>query len=222
MPNPAIGSLLSSSSNMIGGAVNSYFGYLASRQQQKGAQQGIDEIRQNYANMQQSFQPYTDTGRSALGAQADLMGLSGAEAEAAAIESIKNSPEFQSMLKTGETSILQNASATGGLRGGNTQGALATFSPQLLSSLIEKRYNNLGGLTQLGYGATTNLGQGGMFTADKIAQLLADKAAAKAGGTLAIGQGVSGLFSSTGKGVGSYIGAGGGLGGSGGNVGGKF
>jgi len=75
---------------------------------------------------------------------------SGSEAQKAAISAIEQGPEFTELAKQGETGILSNASATGGLRGGNTQGALAQFRPSLLNSLINQQYERLGGLSGMG------------------------------------------------------------------------
>lgn len=209
MPNPIVGALVSVGSGAIGGAINAYFGYRASKDQQMAAQTGINEVQNRYTDFQNSMQPYATAGGSALNSQLALAGLGAPGSEQAQIDAIKNSPEFQSMLKTGETSILQNASATGGLRGGNTQAALATYSPQLLSQLVNERYSRLSGISSMGYGASSNIGAAGLSTGQLIAQLLADKGAAKAGGTMAIGQGISGLFGSAAQGLGTYYGMGG-------------
>src|SRR5206468_3591196 len=75
------------------------------------------------------------TGGS-LGAQQDILGLNGPDAQQAAINRLQTMPAFTSALTLGENRILQNASATGGLRGGNTQGALAYFAPSLLAQQI--------------------------------------------------------------------------------------
>ena len=55
--------------------------------------------------------------------------------------------------------MLQNAAATGGVRGGNTTGALATYRPQMLTQLIDQQYARLGGLSAQGYGASSQLAQ---------------------------------------------------------------
>jgi len=116
-------------------------------------------------------------GGGALQAYQDLLGLGTPGAQQQAIRGIESSPEYQALLRSGEEGILQNASATGGLRGGNTQGALAQFRPQLLSSLINQRLGQLGGLTQLGQASAA--GQ-----ASSVANLLTQQGAAQAGGAL--------------------------------------
>ena len=91
------------------------------------------------------------------------------------------------MTRQGEEAILQQASATGGLRGGNVQAALSQFRPQVLNSLIEQQYNRLGGLATLGQASAAGQGAQGMASASNIGNLLANQGAAIAGGQLARG-----------------------------------
>jgi hypothetical protein len=116
-----------------------------------------------YLNQYQSaMAPYTQAGSGAVQQQQALSGALGPEAQAAAIQQIQQSPGYQAMLDAGETSILQNASATGGLRGGNTQAALAQFAPQLLGQEIDRRYAQLGDLSSIGMKAGIDVGKAGM------------------------------------------------------------
>jgi len=108
--------------------------------------------------------------------------------------------------RQGENAILQNASATGGLRGGNVQAALAQFRPALLSSLIEQQYGRLGGLTAIGQNAAAGVGNAGMSTGTNIATLLGRQGQAEAGGIL--GQ-QSALTGGINKAFGAVQGAGG-------------
>jgi hypothetical protein len=87
-------------------------------------------------------------------------------------------------VQQGEEAILSKASATGGLRGGNVQGALAQFRPAMLSKLIEDQYTKLGGMTTLGQRSAGGVGAAGMESAGSIADLLAQQGAALAGGDL--------------------------------------
>lgn len=80
--------------------------------------------------------------------------------------------------------MLQQASATGGLRGGNIQAALAQFRPQMLAQAIEEQYGRLGGMTALGQRSAAGVGGAGMESAGQIAGLLGQQGAARAGGTL--------------------------------------
>src|SRR5688572_8139084 len=108
--------------------------------QQQSAQQGMTEQRRQFDAIQSLLKPYVSVGNEALQGQRDIAGLNGAEAQRLAIQGIQGNPQFQALVSQGENSILQNASATGGLRGGNTQAALAQFSPAMLSAAINDQY----------------------------------------------------------------------------------
>jgi hypothetical protein len=175
--------------------------------QAASAQAGIDEQRRQFDLTQKLLGPYAQAGEGALSAQQALIGLAGPEAQAAAIRNIEMSPQFTSMVAQGENALLQNASATGGLRGGNTQAALAQFRPNLLSGLIQQQYENLGGLTKVGLGAASGTGDAGMQTGVNVGNLLQQQGAATAGGQLAAGQ--SFLPQAIASGLGVFSGLGG-------------
>lgn len=166
-------------------------------------------VQRRFDHLQSLFKPFVDTGTSALFAQGNLIGLNGGAPQQAAIDAIRNGPQFQAMLAEGENSILQNASATGGLRGGNTQAALARYSPLLLANLVQQQYQNLGGLTSIGQNAAAGVGNAGMNVGNTIAQLQQSTGAAQAGAALAGGRAEAGLYNSLGSAVGLYGGLGG-------------
>lgn len=151
------------------------------------SREAIAEQRRQFDSLQALLAPFVKTGTSALGGQADLLGLNGSGSQQSAIAAIQGSPQFASLLASGENAILQNASATGGIRGGNTQRALMEFSPNLLSQLIEQQYSRLGGLTSIGQNSAAQTGNAGMQTGTTIAKLLGQQGAAEAGGILAQG-----------------------------------
>lgn len=151
------------------------------------AQAGISEQRRQFDKLLELMSPYLGAGTQALGQQKALLGLSGQEEQAQAIQALEQSPLFSSLVSQGENAMRQNASATGGLRGGNFQAALAQFRPNLLSQVIEQQYGRLGGLTGAGFGAAGNAGQGAMNLGGNVANLLQQQGAAQAGGALAAG-----------------------------------
>lgn len=151
------------------------------------SREAIAEQRRQFDSLQALLAPFVKTGTSALGGQADLLGLNGSGSQQSAIAAIQGSPQFASLLASGENAILQNASATGGLRGGNTQRALMEFSPNLLSQLIEQQYSRLGGLTSIGQNSAAQTGSAGIQTGANVASLLGQQGAAQAGGILAQG-----------------------------------
>jgi hypothetical protein len=144
----------------------------------------------------------------------------GAERQRQAIQGIEQGPLFQELAKQGEQGILQNASATGGLRGGNVQGALAQFRPNLLNQLIEAQYGKLAGLTSLGSGSAQNLlgvGQASAAgtaaaqqnAAQNIGNLMVGQGQAQAAGQIgaanAFAQGLGGVSNAIGGGVQNYM-----------------
>jgi hypothetical protein len=202
---------------IIGGAlisgVGGYFAQKAAAEEASGAQSdasraAIEEQRRQQAESERLLAPYMQAGQGALGQQQALLGLAGPEAQAAAIAQLEQSPQFQAMLQQGESAILQNASATGGLRGGNTQAALAQFRPAMLSQLIQQQMAQLGGLSAMGQQGAMGAAGFGQQGAANIGTQLGAMGQAQAGAALAQGQGMANLFG----GVGGALGTLGGLG----------
>lgn len=156
----------------------------ASDAQVESSQAAIDEQRRQFDKVIQLLSPYTSSGQASLRAQKDILGLNGNNAQRDAVASIQNSPYFKATAKQGENAILQNASATGGLRGGDTQAALGQFRPALLNSLVQQQYQNLGGITSLGQNSAAQTGNAGMQSASNIGNLLSQQGAAQAGGII--------------------------------------
>lgn len=150
-------------------------------------EKGIEEQRRQFDAMLKLMEPYVTAGAGGLKGMQDLAGLSGAEAQQAAIAGLEGSPQFQALAQQGENAMLQQASATGGLRGGNIQGALAQFRPQMLSQLIEQQYGRLGGIAGMGQASASGQAAQGMQSASNIGNLMQGIGAAQAGGIMAAG-----------------------------------
>ena len=202
---------------VIGGSIiTGVGGYLAQKSaaeeaagaQRSASEAAIAEQRRQQAEAERLLAPYTQAGQGALGQQQALLGLAGPEAQAAAIAQLEQSPQFQAMLQQGESAILQNASATGGLRGGNTQAALAQFRPQMLSQIIQQQMAQLGGLSGMGQQSALGAAGYGQQGAQGVMGQLGAMGQANAGAALAQGQGMANLFG----GVGGALGTLGGLG----------
>lgn len=183
MPDPVTGGALVVGS-LIQGEQSRRAASRASGAQVQASQEAIAEQRRQFDLLQRLMQPYQEAGLPALQAQQALLGLSGAEAQRAAIAGIENQPGFQEIIKQGENAMLQNASATGGLRGGNLQGALAQFRPQMLNQAIENQYARLAGMTTLGQQSAAGVGAAGMQTGANVGNLMGQIGAARAGGIL--------------------------------------
>jgi hypothetical protein len=205
----ALGAVAVGGATVVSGYMQGQAAKGAAETQGAAAQAGIAEQRRQFDTVQNLLKPYTDAGPGALQQQQAFLGLQGPEAERAAIERIRSGETFQALSAQGENAMLQNASATGGLRGGNIQGALAQFRPALLSSLIENQYSRLGGMTSLGQQSAAGVGNAGMQTGQNVANLLGQQGAAQAGGQIAQGKAFASIPASIAGGLGIYSGLGG-------------
>jgi hypothetical protein len=195
-------------SQLVGSSMQASAAGDAAAAQGAKSQAGIEEQRRQLDEMRKLLQPYTEAGIPALEQQQTLLGLKGPEAEQAAIARLTGGETFKALAAQGENALLQQASATGGLRGGNLQAALGQFRPQLLSNLIEQQYGRLGGMTNLGQASAAGVGAAGMETGTNIANLLGQQGAAEAGGILGEAKAYGQLFNLPGQFVGAQIGAG--------------
>lgn len=121
--------------------------------------------------------------------------------QARAVAQLEEQPMFQALARQGEEAILQNASATGGLRGGNAQGALARFRPQLLNQFINQQFARLSGITEMGQNSAAGVGSAGLATGANIGSLMMQQGQAQAAGAGAQGQ----IFGNLAGGLGGLI-----------------
>jgi hypothetical protein len=208
MPDP-ITALVVGGSQLIGSSMQASAAGDAAAIQAGAAEEGVAEQRRQFDSLQALLKPYTEAGLPALEQQQALLGLQGPEAERAAIERISGGERFQEITRQGEEAILSRASATGGLRGGNVQQALAQFRPQVLNQLIEEQYGRLGGMTTLGQRSAAGVGAAGMETGVNVSNLLAQQGAARAGGELGEARAYGQLFNLPAQMLGFQYGAGG-------------
>jgi hypothetical protein len=172
-------------SAVIGAGVSIYSSNKASKTQRQAADRTVEEQRAAREQMRTLLNPYVSAGTPALQSQMAALGLSGPEAQQAYVTQQEQNPLFQSLAQQGETAILQNASATGGLRGGNVQGALAQFRPALLNQFLEQQYSRLGDLTKIGQASAAGVGASGVTSATNIGNAYTQAGQAQAGGALA-------------------------------------
>jgi hypothetical protein len=232
MPNSQTAAIVGGSS-LLSGLVQGNASKQAAKEQTKSAREGIEEQRRQFDAVQQVFKPYVVAGTEAIGGlqpyaqagvgslqqQQALLGLLGPEAQQQAISQLEQGAGFQAQVRQGEEALLQNASATGGLRGGNIQAALAQFRPQMLQQAIEDQYGRLGGLTALGQTTSQNIAQlgqasaagqatAGLKTGADIAALLGQQGAARAGSRLGQGAAASNVLNLPAQMLGMQYGAG--------------
>ena len=133
------------------------------------------------------YVPYLATGLSGLGQLGDLIGVNGADKQSAGLINIQNSPELAALIRNGEEAVLQNASATGGLRGGNLQTGLADFRADAFANQLQTQIARLAGLAGLGQGATDAVSAFGQQKANNVSNLFGQMGDVRAGGLLTRG-----------------------------------
>lgn len=153
-------------------------------------QPAIDESQQ-YTNLIEQ--------RTVPSVTSPYAGMTGEEAQNAAIQKISDSPLLAELVAQGEEALLQQASATGGLRGGNTQGALAQYRPQMLQNEIDRQYARLQGISNTGQqsilGSPTATTSTGYPSGSSITSLLGDIGSINAAEALASGSATSDFWS---------------------------
>lgn len=128
--------------------------------------------------------PYLTAGTGALGGVSDLTGLNGNEKQGTAIDALKASPFYQSLYNNGQEAVLQNASATGGIRGGNTITGLADFGRNTLAQTIQQQLSNLGGIASMGEGATDQIAGYGANASNNVSGYLNGQGGIRASGLM--------------------------------------
>lgn len=152
--------------------------------QAKASEAGIAEQRRQFDVTQANLKPFQDAGVSALSQQQALLGLSGQEAQQTAFNQFAESPGQRFLRERQEKSLLRNASAIGGLGGGNVRTALQEQAAGIAQQDFQNQFSRLGQIAGQGQGAVTNLGQFGAQTAGNIANLGQAGAEARASGIL--------------------------------------
>jgi hypothetical protein len=144
--------------SILGGVTGGKGAAKAARIQAQSQAAALAQQQSQFNVTQQNIQPVIGAGNSARDSIMQLLGLSGNGQQQTSIDALKASPFFTSQFDTGQDAILQNASATGGLRGGNVQNSLAQFGSGLLAQTIQQQLSNLGGLATTGANSAAGLG----------------------------------------------------------------
>ena len=157
----AIIGLFSFVGSLIGGGKAKKASRRAEQLQYDAAMAGLDETRRQFDLTRGDFASEQALGEDAIGGFRGLIGLDGADAQQAAIDQLQQSPLFTSLLRNGQDAILANASATGGLRGGNTQDFLARQRADTLSDVIRQQIGDYSGAIGIGMGSDQAIGSFG-------------------------------------------------------------
>lgn len=160
----------------IAGVFNSFGNKKAIKKANAAQQAKINEsiglINNANTNMNMAFSPYEQSGLSANDAYLTLMGLKDGVSQQNALDLLLSSPEYTTPYNQGVKTILQNASATGGLRGGNNQIDLGDFGSRLALDVKQQRLAQLLGLVNTGIGATSQRTNNNMINTNAVTNLL--------------------------------------------------
>ena len=143
----------------------------AANAQRYAADQSTALNREQLDYIKQIMAPYQQAGQTALPA---LQGFINQPADQFnfSYDSYFKSPQYQALMGQQNEQALRTGAATGGIRGGDTQAALATIAPQLAMQAEDaarqnfslnqgarlNQYNMLQGLAGLGVGASNQVG----------------------------------------------------------------
>jgi len=159
----------------------------------------ITQNQTNYEQIRGDYAPARDVLAPTVGAMGDIVGINGDPAQQTALDRLKASPMYQSLFRTGEEAVLQNAAATGGIRGGNTQRGLADFGADTFARLIQQQLENLGGLGGIGMNATGATAQAATNNTAALTDLFTNIGNTKAGGALTRGGITAGMWNNAGS-----------------------
>lgn len=139
---------------IIGGNAQKKGSKKAAQLQYDAAMAGLAQDQKQFDTTRADYQPYQALGTAGVQNYGDLLGLNGSDPQAAQIAALRASPLYQSLYRNGENSVLANASATGGLRGGDTQHSLYNLGEDTLSQVILNQLAGYQGAVNTGMGAT--------------------------------------------------------------------
>lgn len=161
--------------------------------------QALNAEQQQRQQSRTDLAPWMTGGVNALTGQENLLGLNGNGVQQSAIDSLQQSPLYQSLYRNGLEANLQNTSATGGIRGGNEVRSLADFGSDTLAQVIQQQLGNLGGLSQQGQQAAGATVASGDQLTQMISQILGQQGQVRAGGILTRGGITNGMFQNAGN-----------------------
>lgn len=201
--------------SIASGAMNASAASSAANAQTQSSQQALQLQAQEFAQVQKNLSPYMTGGANALTSYQNLIGGNGNAAQQSAISGLQTNPLYTSLVGAGDQAVLANASATGGLRSGNTSYNLANFNANALAQTYQSQIGNLGSLTSLGENAAAGAGNAAQSYANSASNILGNIGSAQAGGILgssgALTGGINSGLSSILGGIGGNYGYGSGL-----------
>jgi hypothetical protein len=169
---------------VAGGLESSRQAGRAAGEQAKSARAAIAEQVAAREAQEARLAPFAAPGQAAIQQQAALTGLGGQAEQQQAFAAFAQSPGQQFLRDQQERALLRNASAIGGLGGGNIRSALQEQAFGRAQTDLSNQFNRLASISGTAQTAATNLGQFGQQAAGQIGQLQQQAGAARASGIL--------------------------------------
>ena len=162
---------------ILSGQTDATGSFLGGQEQAKGSflrgeQEGISSLLGSMQFQQEQLRPFQDTGVRASQMQESLIGGRGEEASRQALTSLgSESPGQQFIRQRQEKALLRNASAIGGLGGGNVRTALQEQAAGFAQQDFQNQFDRLGVLAGRGLQAATETGRSGIATGQGVADI---------------------------------------------------
>ncbi len=138
----------------------------AAKGQQAAAAASQEEVQRQFDVTKEDLGSRLEAESAALEQQQALIGLSGQEAQSQALQELEVSPGQKFLRDRAQRNLLRNASAIGGLGGGNVRSALVQQGVGFAQQDIQNQFGRLGQIAGQGQAAV----QLGQFGAQSIAQ----------------------------------------------------
>ena len=170
--------------SLVGGAMGSNASDKAAKQQQAGVQAGIDSEERMFDKSLELQQPYRELGYSGIEGMASM---SDPTQRAAMKQGYYDSDEYAQESKQVEQQQLRNAAATGGVRGGANQLAMAEIAPALGNQYLANQENRYINQANIGQGAVAQGSNQASDMGGAVSSLQQQSAQAGAANSLAQG-----------------------------------
>lgn len=188
--------VLGAGASIATGSMQADAAHKASEAQTAADKSALALQQQQWQTTQQNLAPYMQAGSGAIGQYGNLIGANGAGAQTTAINALQTNPLYLAETGAGNQAILANASATGGLRSGNTNYNLGQFNANTLAQVYQQQLGNLGNLGSLGESAAAGAGNLGLGYSQLGSNTLSNIGSAQAGGILGSTAALSGGINS--------------------------
>lgn len=168
----------------------------ANKAQQAGIAAAQQAFQATQAEAKTNLSPYIAGGLEASNMRNRLLGLgdnltgtefnpyTAQQQQAGALNVLGDSPLYKTSVRQGEEALLQNAAATGGVRGSNIQTSLAENRENLFAQVLQNYLSQLGGVSDDGLGASNSLAQLGANNASALGGLSVQSGNSNAGAIL--------------------------------------